>query len=597
MDREQLTKVALGEQPADLVINHGQYVNVYSGEVYPAGIAIAGNRIAAVGDVEYCIGDNTIQVDACGRYLVPGLIETHIHVGATSLVMTEFARLVVPFGTAVIVTDFTEAGKMRGSQGIRFFLDESANTPLTVYLSPFFTTFLGIDGRRSMTIEEMHELLQWGECLELREWNMYIERHQIEELRQLGEYVRNLGIALCGHMEGQTGRILQASVTTGARSDHECGSIAGALERVRLGIAVQMRYSSAGDDMQHLVNAVTQNNCDPRLFMFSTDEEDIDEIAENGFIDHRVRSVISKGIAPLEAIRMATLNPASHLGILSDFGSLTPGRKAFVNLVEDFRNFHISEVIYGPDVVARDGKFIGKLPKPKYPDSFFNTIKLKSKITVDDFTVDIDTTKSEILTRVIGVHPRIVRTEERLISMPIENGKVNTDPTKDISKIAVVERHIGNGKISTAFIQGIGLQQGAFGSSYHPGPLHIGIVGVDELDMAVVANRIADLNGGFVVALDGKVLAESALPILGFLSEQSAEIVTDEFLGVKKVIREKLGSQFGGIYTMLAYLCMPGVEPELRMSINGLIKVEHSQNDLITKPVSLFIEKELMTRE
>jgi adenine deaminase len=597
MEHDQLIAVTLGERPADLVITGGQYVNVFSGEIYAANIAVSGTKIAAVGDVDYCIGDKTKYVEASGRYLVPGLIETHIHVGATSLVMTEFARLVVPFGTAVIITDFTEAGKMRGLEGIRFFLEESLDTPLKVYLSPFYTTLLGIDGHPSMTYEEMYEILQWEECIELREWNMYVERHKIEKLSQLGDFAREKGLALCGHMEGQHGRTLQASVATGTLSDHEAGSIEDAIERVRLGVAVQMRFSSASDDMQYLIKAITQHNCDPFLFMFSTDEEDLDDIATLGHIDHRVRSVIAMGVAPIDAIRMATLSPASHLGITSDFGSLTPGRTAFVNLVEDLSSFRVSTVIYGSNVVAEDGKYIGILEKPRPPSTFFNTINLKAKITPEDFALKLNSKHAKVIARVIGVAPRHVRTEERLISMPVDRGIVSADPVRDIAKIAIIERHRGAGKVSTALIQGFGLANGAFGSSYHPGPLHIGVVGTSDSDMAVVANRIAELQGGFVAALNGQVIAETPLPILGFLSDQPVETVIEDFSNVKKAIREMMGSQFEGIYTMLAYLCMPGVEPELRMSVNGLVKVEQTQNDLIVRPISLFADEEKITRD
>src|SRR5690606_2688889 len=219
--RDELVAVALGEKPADLVIRGGRLVNVYSGEIYFADVAVAGERIAAAGDVERCLGPATAIVEARGRYPVPGVIETRIHVGATSLTMTVLAPPLVPMGAAVLVTDFTEAGKMRGTSAMRFFLDEAARTPLSVYFSPFYTTLMGIEGRPGASLEDLVEMFGWPECLELREWNLFAQRNPNERLRSLADLARQHGKLLCGHLEGQSGPTLQASVASGVQSDHE----------------------------------------------------------------------------------------------------------------------------------------------------------------------------------------------------------------------------------------------------------------------------------------------------------------------------------------------------------------------------------------
>lgn len=589
-DRDALVSVALGERPAELVITGGQLVNVYSGEIYPADVAVVGNRIAAVGEVGYCFGPKTTRVDASGCYLVPGLIDCHIHVGATALVMTEFARLVVPHGTAAIVTDFTEAGKMQGLTAIRFFLDEAANTPLKVYLSPFYTTLLGIDGHASMTMAEMQEMLAWPESVELREWNMFAQRHPVETLRPLADSARARNRLVCGHLEGQAGKTLQASVSTGVLSDHEAGTAKEALERIRLGVAVQMRFASSADDMHHVLKAITQHRYETRFFMFSTDEEDIDDIGKYGHIDHRVRTAIRMGISPLEAIRMATLNAATYLGKSGDLGGIAPGRIAFINLVDDLRAFNISRVIYAGEVVAENGTYTGRISKPEYPTSFFNTIHLKSKLEAGDFRISASPYMQEVHVRAIKVTPRQVKTQEKIVTLPVADQEINPSPDLDLAKISVIERHQGSGKIACAFLQGMGLQRGAFAISYHPGPLHIGVVGMNDEDMALVANRIAELDGGFVAAQNGKVLEEVALPILGFLSEQPAEEVLDAFVRIKAIIKQDLGVTMEGLYTTLAYIFMPGVIPELRMSINGLVRVERGQKGLSVQPVPLLFE-------
>ncbi|MBX3143927.1 MAG: adenine deaminase [Trueperaceae bacterium] len=586
-ERDALVAVALGEQPADLVVTGGRLVNVYSGEIYFADVAIHGERIAAVGDVVRCVGPGTEVVEANGRYLVPGFIETHIHVGATSLTMTELARLLVPLGTAALVTDFTEAGKMRGKSAMRFFLDEAARTPLKAYFSPFYTTLMGIEGRPGATLEELVEMLAWPECLELREWNVFAQRNPNERLRSLADLARQHGKLLCGHLEGQSGSTLQASVASGVQSDHEVATEEELLARLRLGLAVQVRFSSGADNLA-VLRALARTKLDTRNVMFATDEEDIDDIARLGHLDHRVREAIAMGIAPIEAVRMATLNAATYLGLTGDIGGIAPGRRAFLNLVDNLRDFNVAEVISGPAVVARDGRYVGELSAPSYPQEFRNSIKLKAPLTAQDFLVSASTgdvdSSGAVDALVIGVEPYCVYTTAERAMLRVDGGAVLPDPERDVAKIAVVERHFASGKVGLGFTRGFGIVRGAFGSSYHPGPVQIGIVGVSDTDMAAVANRIAELNGGFVAVVDGRVVGEFALPLLGFLSEARAEEVVAGFRRVKGAIEAELGSHFAGLFTALAYTCMPGVLPNVRMTADGPVTVLRGEKQLTVTP-------------
>lgn len=591
-ERDALVAVALGELHADLVVTGGRLVNVYSGEIYHADVAVDGERIAAVGDVERCVGPGTTVVEAGGRYLVPGFIETHIHVGATSLTMTELARLLVPLGTAALVTDFTEAGKMRGKSAMRFFLDEAARTPLKAYFSPFYTTLLGIEGRPGATLEELVEMLAWPECLELREWNLFAQRSPNERLRSLADLARQHGKLLCGHLEGQSGGTLQASVASGVLSDHEVATEEELLARLRLGLAVQVRFSSGADNLD-VLRALARARVDTRNVMFATDEEDIDDIARLGHLDHRVREAIAMGIAPIEAVRMATLNAATYLGLTGHIGGIAPGRRAFLNLVDNLRDFNVTEVISGPAVVARDGEYVAELEAPGYPAEFRNSIKLKAPLTARDF--GIRPTAGEVAETgtvdalVIGVEPYCVYTTAERARLAVSAGSVTPDPARDIAKIAVVERHFASGKVGLGFARGFGIERGAFGSSYHPGPVQIGIVGVDDADMAAVANRIAELNGGFVAVVAGRVVAEVALPLLGFLSEERAEDVIAGFREVKRTIASELGSDFEGLFTALAYTCMPGVLPHVRMTADGPVTVQRGEKQLLVAPAPVLI--------
>lgn len=592
-ERDELVSVALGEAPAGLVIRGGSLVNVYTGEVYRADVAIKGDRIAAVGDVERCIGEGTQVVDAAGRYLVPGFIETHFHVGATSLGSTELARLLVPFGTAAIVTDFTEATKLAGVQAARFFLDEANRTPLKVYMSPFFTVLLPSATRRSVTIEEFDDMLGWPETLELREWNVQSSRHRNELVREAGRRALERGLIMAGHLRGQLGPALQASAAAGAASDHEAYTVEEAVQRMRAGLAVQIRFGSAHwTETADLLRAVTERRLDSRLMMFSTDEQELVDVRDLGFMDHRVRMAIELGVPPMDAVRMASLNPARFLGVTGDLGGIAPGRKAFVNLVSDLRTFVVERVVYGEAVVAEGGRYVSPLERPEYPQSFYGSVRLKAPLTADDLAVPAPAGAASVKARVVGFDPEVTGTKELHLDLPVSDGKVVADPEGDIVKLASVERFAGSGKRGVGFIKGLGMRQGALGFTYHPGPCELALVGADDADMALVANRIAEIGGGLVVAAGGKVLAEVPMPLLGLVSDRPLEEVEEGLRAAKRAIAEVLGITFKSNVYRLAVLFISGVAPELRMTVDGLLRVTLSGAKLEETIVPVLLDAE-----
>ncbi len=597
-ERDDLVAVALGERPAGLVVRGGNLVNVYTAEVYRADVAIAGDRIAAVGDVARCVGAGTTVVEAEGRYLVPGFIETHIHVGATSLASTELARLLVPLGTAAIVTDFTEATKLGGARAARFFLDEANATPLKVYLSPFFTVLLPSATRRSLTSEELDDMLGWPETLELREWNVQSSRHRSELVRWAGRRAMERGLIMSGHLRGQLGPALQASAAAGAASDHEAYTVEEAVERMRAGLAVQARFGSAHwSETADLLRAVTERRLDSRLMMFSTDEQELVDIRDLGFMDHRVRLAIEHGVAPVDAVRMASLNPARFLGVTSDLGGIAPGRKAFVNIVSDLRAFVVERVVYGERVVAEGGRYVAPLERPTYPESFYGSVRLRGPLTADDLAVPAPAGASTVRARVIGFDPEASGTKELHRELPVLDGRVVADPERDVVKLASFERSAGSGKRGVGFIEGLGMRRGALGFTYHPGPCELALVGADDDDMALVANRIAAIGGGLVVAVGGEVLAEVPMPLLGLVSDRPLEEVEAGLRVAKRAIAEVLGLGFRSNVYRLAVLFISGVAPELRMTVDGLLRVSLSGARLEERivPVLLDAEREPVT--
>lgn len=591
MERDDLVAVALGERPAGLVIRGGRLVNVYSGEIYAADVAIHGERIAAVGDVDRCLGPDTVVVEADGRYLVPGFLEGHIHVGATSLAPTELARLLVPYGTAAIVTDFNEATKVQGPKVARYYLDESKRTPLAVYYSPFHTSLIPTDGKDGVSLEQLEEMLSWPECVELREWNVQQHRSPNEKVRRAGELARKHGRRLHGHLRLFMGGLLHASVASGAVADHETYTVEEAVERIRAGVAVQIRFGSAHwHEIWDILRVVTERRLDSSLLMFSTDEQEIVDIRDHGFLDHRVRMALEMGVPAMDAVRMASLNIARYLGVTADLGGIAPGRKAFVSLVDDMRSFQVTEVVYGERVVAKDNRYVGEIDRPTYPAEFYGTVRLPRPLTEQDFAIPAPSGATTVRARVIGFDPEAMGTKERHLELPVRDGIVQPDAAQNVVMLASVERIAGVGKHGVGFLQGLPLIQGALGFTYHPGPSELALIGANARDMAVVGNRIAELGGGLVVAIDGKVVAEVAMPLHGILSDASAEEVEASMRAAKRVIAEDLGIDFVSNYYRLTGFFIPGVSPELRMSVRGLLRVAYAGDRLEVAPVPVVIE-------
>ncbi|HET8986547.1 MAG TPA: adenine deaminase C-terminal domain-containing protein, partial [Trueperaceae bacterium] len=565
-----------------------------------AAVSEAGNP-----DTQRWVGEDTTVVDVDGRYLVPGFIEGHIHVGATSLAVTEMARLLVPYGTAAIVTDFNEATKVQGPRVARYYLDEAKRTPMTVYYSPFHTSLIPTDGRDGVSLEQLDEMMSWPEAKEFREWNVQQHRSPNPKVRRGGEMAREHGLRLAGHLRLFMGGLLHASVASGAVSDHETYTVEEAVERIRAGVALQIRFGSAHwHEIHDILRVVTEKRLDSSLVMFSTDEQEIVDVRDNGFLDHRVRMAIEHGVAPLDAVRMASLNPARYLGVTGDLGGIAPGRKAFVNVVDDLRSFTVDEVVYGEQVVARGQSYIADLPRPEYPKEFYGTVKLPRPLTPTDFEIAAPAAASvtegaaaggtavgaTATARVIGFHPEAMGSKELHLDLPVANGKVQVDLGQDVVKLASVERIAGIGKHGVGFVRGLKLRQGALGFTYHPGPSELALIGANEADLALVGNRIAELGGGLVVALDGEILAEVPMPLHGVVSDASAEEVEAGMRHAKRMIAEKLGIDFISNYYRLTGFFIPGVSPELRMSVRGLLKVAYAGDQLKVEPISVLVE-------
>ena len=577
MNRGDLVRVAKGELPADLVVQNGTLVNVNSAEAYAAGVAIKGDRIAAVGDVDYTIGAGTEVLDARGRYLCPGLIDTHIHVGGSQLTMTEFARAVIPKGTTVISTDFYEIGVVAGVAGIRLFLDEAKKTPLKVLFTIPLHHYLGhgpFGNTSAIRATDLRQMMSWPECLGLSEWNVFLWELPDDEIRDLLAAAWQEKKLVGGHFAQIPTSLVNASAALGIYSEHEAAGAAETLEKIRAGVHIQVRQGSAAFDLAKVVKAITEDSIDARHFSFCSDEQEADGLVLDGHIDLKVRMAIANGVPPLTAVQMASLNAAEYFGVANDLGSIAPGKIADVVLVDELVKFNVMAVIADGKVVGRDGRYIGTLEPASYPKRFFNTVKVGKAADPEDFKVSCPLASSQrALVRVIGIVEGSLVTEAREVYLPVEDGEVLSDPDRDVAKVAVLDRHQGSGRIGKGFVQGLGIRSGAVGSTFNPGLMNLVVAGTDDADMSVVANRIAELGGGYVVARGGEVIGELPLPLLGIFSDQRVEDVVSKLEEINGALREDVGSDVRGLHTALAFICLPVSIPALKICDLGIVDV------------------------
>lgn len=581
-DSKKLVDVAMGRVPAALVVKNAKWVCVQTGEMIDnTSVAISDHRIAFVGEnADHCIGKNTQVIDAQHKYLVPGLIDAHMHIESGMLTVTEFVRAVLPKGTTTMMVDPHEIANVFGLKGVRLMVDEALKQPNHVFVqvpscvpsAPGFET-----PGASISPDDVAETIQWDGIIGLGEMmNFPAVANNDEKLHAEMEITRLAGKVIGGHYASpDLGLPFSGYVAGGAQDDHEGTRTIDAITRARQGMKVMMRYGSAWHDVEEQIKAITEHGLESRNFILCTDDSHSATLVDDGHMDRVLRHTIGLSVEPMLAIQMMTINPATYFGLESEIGQIAPGRYADMLIVSDLERFQPELVIAKGSVVAQNGKNLIDFPEIVYPDWAIHSVNIETPVSPDVFCIK---TSKEGTARVnvIGVIENQAPTQHLEMVLPVRNGRLTLDPNLDIAKLAVVERHAGSGSVSNGFVAGFGIKgKCAIATTVAHDSHHLIVAGTDDKLMAAAVNRLAEIGGGQVVIKDGEIIGEVPLPIAGLMSNQNAEIVSKKASSVLRGFQE-CGCKLNNPNMQLSLLALV-VIPEVRLSDRGLVDVTNFQ--------------------
>lgn len=555
---------------ADLVIRNGKIVNVFTGSIMTGDIAVVDGMIAGIGEYK----DGQTVIDASGQWIIPGLIDGHVHIESSMLTPREFAKVVLQHGVTAVVTDPHEIANVMGREGIQYMLDQSEGLPLDIYVNlpscvpstPFETSGAVLEA------EELHPFFHHPKVLGLAEVMDFPALAAgspglITKLADAADHHAHID----GHAAGISREQLNLYMAAGIRTDHEAINAEEARQRLELGMYLMLREGTVAKDLEALLPAVTPQNS--RRCLFVTDDKLIDDLLEEGSVNYSIRLAVSKGLDPVTAIQMATLNAAECFGLRHQ-GAIAPGYKADLVILDDLGSMSIRQVYKEGVCVFQNGE----LNEAAFPESISPSSVSASTAAVirngmkplkpdalhlplqSDFCNVIGIIPNSLVT--LHLQEQVQRDQEQRFLASVE---------RDQLKLAVVERHHRTGHIGLAIVKGFGLRKGAIVSSVAHDSHNIICAGVSDKDMLTAIEHVVSMNGGLAVALDGRVLASLALPVGGLLSEQSYKEVYTEMQSLYDALRTIGAPDTFNPFLTLSFLALP-VIPELKLTDKGLFR-------------------------
>ena len=569
---------------ADIVLYQGQVVNVLTREVYTASIAIKGKYIVFVGDCDDLVGPETVNIDVRGKYLSPGFIDSHMHFESSMLTITEFSRLSIPSGTTTLIADPHEIGNALGPMGMKAMADEIARVPNKVSLvvpamapdCPDLET-AGYD----ITSKDMEDLLNYPNIIGIGELQgfsnaKHVYRNTPEVITDLLSstmYAKSKNMVVDGNAPELFGKELAAHIiSTGGRcSCHETTTKEEAVEKLRQGVYLFMREGSTQRNMAECIRAVTEEGMDSRRCILATDDMVAKDLEILGHMNEIIKRTIKEGVNPVEAIQMATINPATYFN-LDEVGVLAPGKIADIAVIEDLKSMRVEGVFIDGKLVAANGELLMDLPKYTYPKEVKSSVKIEY---INEKDLEIKAKGSSAIVRCIGLIPDQNLTSKHRETIKVYNGIVQPDTSTDTLEIAVIERYGRNNNIGKAFVKGFGMREGAFAESIAHDTHNIIVVGTNVRDMTLAVNRVIEIGGGIAIANNGRVLSDMRLPVGGLITDElSGHEVSEKIAELERIVKIDLGCKVHAPFMHLSFLSL-STSAEWKITDKGIVDVNN----------------------
>ena len=581
-NRKELIKAALGLVECDLAIKNAQLLNVFTGEVYPATVFVYDGAIAHVEyrNLEEGLDKVKVVVDAEGKYLIPGLIDAHMHIESSMLTPRNFAKVSIPSGTTTIVMDPHEIGNVYGVEGVKYMHDSGEGLPQRQFVD-IPSCVPAVPGCENAGAEffakEIEELAELKRVIGLAEVMDYIGViNQEDRMADIIHAAERKGLYLQGHAPFVSGRDLSAYLIGGPVTDHESRTGEEAIEKLRSGMFIDSRESSITHNVKDIWEGVKHCKFFDH-YCLCTDDREADDLLHEGHINYVVNAAIKYGMDPITAIKSATLNTAREINV-TDLGAIAPGYVADMLLVEDLSNIHPTQVFFEGKLVAQDGKLLQPIEDKEYEIETRNSVQLK-ELSLEDFHVDTPVENGKVKVNVM-VYPNLELSSTYVEKTEFEVKDGNIVLPDDDYKFVIVLNRYGKGTIGKGIVKGFGTKKGALASTVSHDSHNLTVVYDNEKDALLIANTLKECGGGMCAAYNGTVLSTLPLPLAGLMSLKSAEELSVVSQKMKQAIVELGLTDMENPLLRIVTLALP-VIPEVKMSDLGLV-------DVLTKKIIPF---------
>lgn len=561
-------KASIKAEKADFLLKNGKILNVFTKEIIEDTIAVTNGIIVGIGDYE-----GEIIIDAKGKFISPGFIDSHVHIESSMVTPSEYARTILPHGVTTVITDPHEIANVAGVEGIHFMLNESEDIPLDVrVMLPSCVPATSLErGGAVLYAEHLEPFMEHPRVLGLAEVMDYpsvmsMEKQMIDKLQLAHSYKKPID----GHLAGLGKNEINTYAYSGILTDHECTNVNEVLDRLRAGMYVALREGSAARNLVDLLPAVNENNAN--RIMYCTDDKHLDDIYKEGSIDDCIRKAIAFGVSPVTAYTMATFNPAQCYG-LKQKGAIAPGFEANFVFINDLEQVDIMDVWMKDQFVVQDQILIETTIPKKLGKQISTPIRL-GDINIDDFTID---NAGMDYANIIEINPKSIVTNHIIEKiMNIQDQQYTASVKENLCKIAVIDRYHSEKEIGLGIVKGLNLKEGAIATTIAHDSHQLIVAGMNDADMYLAVKTVEEMNGGIVVVSEGEILAKLSLPIGGLISNKSAEEVDIELHLIEKaLLMIRPDNTFNACLT-LSFLALP-VIPSIKITTKGLFNVNTFQ--------------------